>query len=456
MPNEVVMPRLSDTMEEGTLLRWLKHPGDSIHKGEAIAEVETDKATMEVEAFEDGTMGELLVQEGESVPVGQPIARLNGSGEAAAPESAKVSEKPQAAALETPEAKSQDEQEACHTISEEGPHKLTHLTEWGGQSAQRSCETVLSPSRRREQRETQAGEPDLETRPPVPRTVGPQRIAASPRARKLAEAHGVDLHQLQGSGPEGRIVGTDVESFLAGEQKEPAPEEPSSERPSWMREAIARRMTRSKQEIPHFYITAAVRSDALVRLKKTLQRQFDLSYNDLVLKACALALRRHIRLNSSYRDGNVQPNTQIHIAMAVALPEGLLTPIIHDADELPLQEIARRSRELAARARADELKPEDLTGATFTISNMGMYRLESFTAIINPPQAGILAVGPIRALPVVENGAVIPGYEMRLTLSADHRVINGADAAEFLGALTYLLENPALLSETAGWSKTQA
>ncbi|MCE3236006.1 MAG: Dihydrolipoyllysine-residue succinyltransferase [Vampirovibrio sp.] len=493
MPIDVVMPRLSDTMEEGTLLKWLKHPGDKVSKGDAIAEVETDKANMEVEAFDEGTLDEILIQEGQSAPVGQPIARLTGANEqrstetgAAPPEAesenitsaeaqaksttqaeqkagrqadTKQAETPRAEQAKTPEEKSQEQPKETLKTTEKKPTKSA-ATEEEETSAEPIAETqekpatkeaaeILPPSKRRE-KYLDKEQPDIQATQ--------ERIAASPRARKLAEQEGIDLRQIQGSGPEGRIVEEDIQTVLAKQRdhsetsvttETPSAQGTSVQDLSRMRRTIAERMIDSKQHIPHFYVTTVVRADSLVRIREQLNQQSEqtrISYNDLILKACALALRRHPRLNASYRDGQIHWNESVNIAMAVTVPDGLITPVIPDTDELSLREIAEHSHEVAARARTNALQSEDLTGGTFTVSNMGMYPVESFFAIINPPQAAILAVGAIQQVPVVENGAIIPGHELRLQLSADHRIINGVEAAEFMQSIQYFLENPALLS----------
>jgi pyruvate dehydrogenase E2 component (dihydrolipoamide acetyltransferase) len=312
-------------------------------------------------------------------------------------------------------------------------------------------EIVLPPSKRKKKRLNEE-----EPKPPFPsksetvaQPLGIERIKASPRAKTLAQQHGLNLESLQGSGPEGRILEADVQSAIQpGRAQQPEPERASEQQElSKIRKTIARRMTESKQQIPHFYISASIRADALVKLRADLQARFDVSYNDFVINACALALHRHPHLNASFRDDRLVVHESINIAQAVAVPDGLMTPVLHETERLSLEELAEQSAELVARTRSQQLTEHDLTYGTFTISNMGMYKVEDFIAIINPPQVAILAVGAIRQVPVVESGMVIPGYELKLTLSADHRALNGIEAAEFMATLQHLLENPVLLAE---------
>jgi pyruvate dehydrogenase E2 component (dihydrolipoamide acetyltransferase) len=443
MPVDVVMPRLSDTMTEGELVRWLKKPGDPVRKGDALAEVETDKATMEVEAFEEGTLDEILLQEGQIAPVGSPIARLAQAGKTVTQE--KPPERPPASPPPKP---AQPPREQVPEMPE-GERRLTNLQD---RILERSPgEIVLPPSKRKKKRLNEE-----EPKPPFPsksetvaQPLGIERIKASPRAKTLAQQHGLNLESLQGSGPEGRILEADVQSAIQpGRAQQPEPERASEQQElSKIRKTIARRMTESKQQIPHFYISASIRADALVKLRADLQARFDVSYNDFVINACALALHRHPHLNASFRDDRLVVHESINIAQAVAVPDGLMTPVLHETERLSLEELAEQSAELVARTRSQQLTEHDLTDGTFTISNMGMYKVEDFIAIINPPQVAILAVGAIRQVPVVESGMVIPGYELKLTLSADHRALNGIEAAEFMATLQHLLENPVLLAE---------
>ncbi len=462
MPTEVVMPRLSDTMEEGTLLRWLKQPGDAVKKGDALAEVETDKANMEVEAFEEGVLSETLVSEGDTVPVGEPIAYLSDA-------SAEPSEKKPPPGKQKPEQKKTPAQaEEILPPSKRRERRREEPTDFGDREPEQAEKEIPATTQAKG-----AAAGTTRTEPPATQAeskkgepVAGERVKASPLARKLADAYGIDLSTLQGSGPGGRIIERDVDQVIQQQRqkKEPVQEKPPipkkqtlpvtpPEKPSKIRQTIAKRMSQSKQEIPHFYVTVSIRADRLVRCREQLKKRFDISYSHLLTKACAMALVQHPRLNASYENADrVTFHPEINIAFAMAIEDGLLTPVIHRADQLSLQDIAEQSLSVAKRVLNQQLQPEDLSGATFTISNMGMYEVDQFSAIINPPQAAILAVGALTESPVIENGVVIPGYRMKLTLAADHRVLNGSEAAEFLQTLRQLLENPVLL-EPALWEE---
>jgi pyruvate dehydrogenase E2 component (dihydrolipoamide acetyltransferase) len=412
MTTDILMPTLSDTMEEGTLLRWLKKPGDEIQKGDALAEVETDKATMEIEAFETGTLLEILVEAGETIPIGEPIARIG------APDETKAAVKTEV----EPEAEA------------EAPEK----TEKKGKKEKQKDLQKAKPSKAERKQE----KPDSE------------RVKASPLARKMASAYEIDLRSLQGSGPGGRIVERDVDEAIGREKKRPTPPPPppsapaQAKGPSRMRQAIAQRMSESKRQAPHFYVTLTVQADALVGVKKelnALEPDPKVSYTHLLVLACVHALQRHPRLNARYEGGEVFLNADINIGVATAVEDGLLVPVLHQLAGCPLGKIAAESQALQQRVQEGRLKADDLAGGTFTLSNMGMYGVESFSAIINPPQAAILAVGALEEVPVVRGGQVTVGHQMKLTLSADHRVVNGAEAAEFLQELCRYLEHPLLM-----------
>jgi pyruvate dehydrogenase E2 component (dihydrolipoamide acetyltransferase) len=382
MPIEITMPKLSDTMAEGTILKWRVGQGDRVRRGEIIAEVETDKAAMEMEAFEEGTVAELRVEEGEAVPVGTVIAVLAAAGEpvaVAAPAAPVKAAAPPAAAPPAPAASSL---------------------------------------------------------PPAAEAAGP---AASPAARKLARERGVELSRLRGTGPGGRIVLADVERVA------PAVRE-AAERPAKksvrIRRLVARKMVESWQAVPHFFVTVAVDMTDVIRFRKDLS----VTINDFVLAAAARALGEHPWVNSHCLDGEPVEQESIDIAMAVATERGLYNPVIRGCGELTLKEISRRAAELADKAHRGKLAPEDLEGGTFTISNMGMLGVESFSAIITPPQAAVLAVGTVKGEVVVdEHGEPAIAPILRLTLSADHRILDGADAAEFLATLKSYLEAPVTL-----------
>ncbi|HUV04899.1 MAG TPA: dihydrolipoamide acetyltransferase family protein [Armatimonadota bacterium] len=406
---EITMPKMSDTMQEGKVIRWLKHEGDQIAQGEPIAEIETDKANVEMEAFEPGVMKQILVKEGETAPVGQPIAVLETLEAAAAPKAPpeEAEEMPPVTAPPAPEAA-----------------------------------------------------PIVEEKPPVPpEAPKEERVKASPLARRMAEEKGIDLSGVQGTGPNGRIVESDVENYLKQMQAAPAPppvieappkppaiEVPTEERElSRMRKTIAERMTRSKQTTPHFYVTSEIEMDWASRVRDELntdEAQTRVSFTDMVIKACALALTKFPEVNASYSEGKLLIRKEINVGFAVALEDGLMAPVVRNADKKSLRRIASETKELAQRARENNLRTTDFTGGTFTISNLGMFDVESFAAIINPPESATLAVGTIRESPVVVDGQVAVSKRMKATISADHRVLDGAVAAEFLNEVKRRLESP--------------
>jgi len=411
MPIEITMPKLSDTMEEGTILQWRIKEGDRVKKGQVIAEVETDKAAMEMEAFEDGVVRTLKVEEGATVPVGTVIAVFDGEGgvAVAAEEVSKPEKKPEKQAAEKIKQKDEAKPEA----------------------------------REPEAKEEAAGEEQRE--PPAPPARG---ISVSPVARRLAREKGLDLGRIRGTGPGGRIVLVDVER--ATPEKAPAPTSAETgakpERPAGksvkIRRIVARKMLESWQNIPHFFVTVAVDMTDVIRFRKDLE----VSINDFIVAATARSLHEHPWVNSLWIDGEAVEQETINIAMAVATERGLYNPVIHDCGNLSLKEISRRTRDLADKAHIGKLVHADLEGGTFTISNMGMLGVESFSAIITPPQAAVLAVGTVKGEVVVDDQGE-PGIApiLRLTLSADHRTLDGADAAEFLGTLKSYLEAPVTL-----------
>ena len=398
----ITMPKMSDTMEEGKIVRWLKQKGDQVTEGESIAEIETDKANVEMEAFEAGVIKDIIVKEGETVPVGQAIAELEPAG---APAEAKAPE-PEAAAVTAPP-----------------PPKPIEV--------------------------------------PAPQEIKPQeaapeeeRIKASPLARKIAEEKHIDLSKVQGTGPNGRITEADVQRFVqpAEAPSAPAPAPPPTlEVPaeevglSKMRKTIGERMAKSKQTIPHFYVTSEIEMDWASRVRDELNQdesQTKVSFTDLIVKAAALALTKFPNVNASYFDGKLEVHKQINVAIAVALEEGLVAPVIHDADKKPLRQMAVETKELAQHARDNQLRAHEITGATFTISNLGMFDVESFISIINPPECASMAVGSIREIPVIIEGSVAASKRMKVTVSADHRVLDGAVAAKFLQEFKRRLESP--------------
>ena len=425
---EIVMPRLSDSMEEGTVLRWLKSVGDQVAVGDELVEIETDKANMVYESDLDGTIVEVLAQEGDTLPVGDPIARVGDAGEVpsggngGAPKEERAAPEP-AAAPEAPV----------------------------------PTATAAPPT-------------------PSPAGVGDGRVKASPIARRIAADRGLDLQGLSGSGPGGRIVKADVERALAAGVAQVAPQPPAeapvapaalagptpgvSEKPETakgqaevveltkLQQTVARRMAESKATAPHFYLQAEIDMTAAVegraRLKAAAKEgEVVPTFNDMVVKACAIALREYPRANGAYRDGKIELYSRINVGIAVAAQNALVVPTIFDADQKGLRRIASESRALAARVRDGSITPPELSGGTFTVSNLGMYGISNFHAVINTPQAGILAVGEVKAKPAVTDSGEIEARQlMGVTLACDHRILYGADGAEFLARVRQLLEEP--------------
>lgn len=413
MAIKIEMPKLSDTMEEGVIAKWNVKEGDKISAGDIIAEVETDKATMDVEAFDDGTLLKIIPQEGDAVPLGGLIA----------------------------------------VIGEEGEDISDILDGAGGGESSESSSSEGS-DKKEEQKSEESKEEKSESKESSSESDN-GRVKASPLAKKMAEDKGIDLTSVQGSGPDGRVVKKDIEDYKGGSSlSKPSSSSTASKsfesleskevKVSQMRKVIARRLSESKFTNPHFYETIDIDMKAAIAARSSMNEANDvkISFNDIVVKACAIALTRHQAINSSWHDDVIKEHGDVHVAVAVAIDEGLMTPVITHADKKGLSEISSETRELAGLARDRKLQPEQMEGSTFTISNLGMFGIEEFTAIINPPNACILAVGAIRDVPVVENGAVVPGKRMKITLSSDHRIVDGAKAAQFLNTVKNLLENP--------------
>ncbi len=415
---DVVMPRLSDTMEEGTILLWLKRDGEEVRRGEELVEIETDKATMTYQSDVAGVL-QIVAVEGETLAVGELIARVGA-----------------------PDAAPQPELAVEHAAATLGGASSA----LGGASAAGRASSAAGAA--------QAAGP---AEPALPREEDrsrkAQRIKASPLARRIARESGVDLGTLTGSGPGGRIVRADVQSA-------PAPARPldtvaTAKGKTTILEltraqrTVARRMAESKATIPDFTLQADVDMEECVELRTELKRLSPdeaPTYNDMVVKACAIALREHPRANGSYRDGQLQLHSRVNVGVAVAADDALTVPTVFDADEKSLGEIARETRALAERVRAATITPPELGGGTFSVSNLGMYGVASFTAIINPPQAAILSVGSVEPRAVVRGGALLARHTMTLTLACDHRILYGADAARFLARIRELLEAPAALT----------
>jgi pyruvate dehydrogenase E2 component (dihydrolipoamide acetyltransferase) len=488
MPVDLVMPRLSDTMTEGTVARWLKRPGEPVKRGEPLAEIETDKATMPMEAFEDGTMGPVDVPEGQTVPLGSKIGVLyrpgeksDGAAPAAPPGESET--KPAAetapaaadAAATPPPAKT-----APAAGDAAAPPRLPATqSPTGGQPSATPSAAVGEGSARAappapgERGEAPSGEGEGAPSPPSTRSSQQQplepsearpsgrsdgeaaggKVRASPLAKRIAEEHDIDISKLEGTGPGGRIVRADVEEALARPRPDVAPAAQSAAatagelRPfTRIQSVVARRMVESKTTVPHIYLTIPIDMAKAMQLRADsnayLGKERAFSVNDLFVKAAALALRQHPVVNAAYAEGGIQLNPQVNVGNAVAIPNGLVVPVIRDADRKSLPDLGAEMRALAEKARLGKLALADYEGGTFTISNLGMYGVEEFDAVVNPPQSAILAVGAVMDEAVVVDGQVVPGKRCRVTLSADHRVVYGADAADFLKTLRGLLEAP--------------
>jgi pyruvate dehydrogenase E2 component (dihydrolipoamide acetyltransferase) len=440
MAVDVTMPRLSDSMEEGTVLRWLKSVGDEVKRGDELVEIETDKANMTYEATDEGTLLEILADEGSTLPIGEPIARIGAPGEAAANGGASQRE----------------------PAREDQPPKPEE------------------PAREAPQATAERPRP---APAPTPSADGDGRVKASPVARRMARELNVELERIQGSGPGGRIVKADVEAAAGGTQaparaapeaapqraeRAPTPETAKGDvqivELSRMQATVARRMAESKATVPHFYLSMEIDMTEAVKLRARLKEIAAdgggpaaagavgplpvPTFNDMVVKACARALRDFPRANGSYRDGHLELYSRVNVGVAVAAQDALVVPTIFDADSKSLGEIAARSRALAEKVREGKITPPELSGGTFTVSNLGMFGISNFSAVINPPQAAILAVGALEPKAVVDRDTrrVAVRDMMGVTLACDHRILYGADGAQFLGRVRGLLEQPLSLA----------
>jgi pyruvate dehydrogenase E2 component (dihydrolipoamide acetyltransferase) len=439
---EIVMPRLSDSMEEGTILTWMKKVGDEIAVGDEIVEIETDKANMAYEADVAGTLTEILAQEGDTLPIGEPIAVVGGSGEG------------------------QNGQSAGPVTAGDPPPPAVAKASSGAvpptpPPAEGSVDTPRAQT-------AEAGAPD-----------GTERVKASPVAKRLAKEHGVDLSQVAGSGPGGRIVKKDVKKAAAEASEDTAPptstqqaevggavsssapaatDSPETakgtvtiEELTKLQQVVARRMSESKATAPHFYLETVIDMsravDARGRIKAAAgEGEVVPSFNDMVVKACALALVEFPRANGSYKDGRFELYSRVNVGVAVAGQDALVVPTVFDADKKGLRQIAVDAKALAAKVRDGSITPPELSGGTFTVSNLGMFGITNFSAVINAPQAGILAVGAIEERPAVRDGEIIPAQLMEVTLACDHRILYGADGAQFLARVKALLEEPLALA----------
>jgi pyruvate dehydrogenase E2 component (dihydrolipoamide acetyltransferase) len=416
MAEIVRMPKLSDTMTDGTVAAWHKKVGDKVKSGELLAEIETDKATMEFESYVDGILLYIGVQKGETVAVDALLAVFGKEGEdvsaIVAAEGAAPAAKEEAPVTAAPVPKA-PVAEAPKAVVAQVPVAAAH-----------------SPAAA-----------------PVPFNDGRMRV--SPLAKKLAEDKGLPLQYIPGSGDGGRIVRRDIDAFMAGAsvQSASAVESYTEENVSQMRKTIARRLAESKFTAPHFYLTMEINMGRAVEARAAMNAATGskVSFNDMVVKATALALKQHPKVNSSWQGDTIRYNHHVHMGIAVAVDEGLLVPVVRFADTKTLAQINQEVKTFAEKAKSKKLQPSDWEGNTFTISNLGMFGIEEFTAIVNPPDACILAVGAIREVPVVKNGAVVPGHTMKLTLSCDHRVVDGASGSAFLQTLKAMLEEPVLM-----------
>jgi pyruvate dehydrogenase E2 component (dihydrolipoamide acetyltransferase) len=433
MATKVIMPKLSPTMEEGQISRWLKKEGDKVSMGEPLAEIDTDKATMEMQALANGVLRKILINEGQSAPLGQTIAVIGEPNEDIA---SLVSEAPAPAKQEQ--------------VQKEKPAPPPPPPQAKAAAAASSA--------------------------PAPRGVDngqPQAVASdsarrivSPLAARMAAEAGIDLRSLQGSGPGGRIIKRDIEAAISQPQAAPAaaPSYPRAVEPgqipqigasayrdepaSEIRKVIAKRLVTSLGPVPHFFLTTEIEMDRAAEMRRginALDPDLKISINDVIIKVAAAALMQHPEVNASFQDKFVRYYEHVDMGVAVAIEDGLITPVLRAADQKPLSQIAAEVRELAERARSRKLKPEEYTGATFSISNLGMFGIDEFTAVINPPEGGILAVGAMSPKPVVRDNQIVIRQMMRVTMSCDHRVVDGATGAKFLQTFKKILENPLYL-----------
>jgi len=435
MATQVIMPKLSPTMEEGQLSRWLKKEGDKVSMGEPLAEIDTDKATMEMQALGNGVLRKILIQEGESAPLGQLIAIIG------------------------------EPDEDISSISSAAPAKAAAPV------TEKKEEPVEPKPAESAEAETHTSGNGRQVSAPIPQpTTG--RLIVSPLAARMAAESGIDLRSVNGSGPGGRIIKRDVEGLIGQQGSAAQPgvamkqthlravgspaqksaitaasayrDEPASE----MRRTIARRLVTSLGPVPHFFLTSEIEMDRAAEMRSginALDPELKISVNDIIIKVAAAALLQHPQVNASFQDKVVRYYEHADIGVAVAIEEGLITPIIRAADQKSLSEIANEMRDLAGRARERKLKPEEYMGASFSISNLGMFGIDEFTAVINPPEGAILAIGAMSPKPVVRNDEVVVRQMMRVTMSCDHRVIDGATGAKFLQTFKKILENPLFL-----------
>lgn len=416
MAEIVRMPKLSDTMEEGVVAEWHKKVGDEVQTGDVLAEIETDKATMEFESFQDGFLLHIGVQTGETAPVDSILAVLGEKGENIDDLLKSASEKESA----TPEPEPAPAEEPKQEAKIESKPEVSHA----------------------------------EVATPVAASNSDGRLKASPLARSMAAEKGIDINAVNGTGDGGRIVKRDIEEYTPSSRPVATfagvsgQESFSEEKVSQMRKVIARRLAESKFEAPHFYLTMEIDMENSMISRKAINAAIEpekISFNDMVIKAAAAALKKHPGVNASWLGDKIRYNDHVHIGVAVAVDEGLLVPVIRFADSKPMAAINAEVKEMAGKARTKKLQPSEMEGNTFTISNLGMFGIEEFTAIINPPDACIMAVGTIVEKPVVKNGQIVVGHTMKVTLSCDHRVVDGAVGSAFLQTFKKYMENPVMM-----------
>lgn len=470
MATQVVMPKLSPTMEEGQIARWLKKEGDKVSMGEPIAEIDTDKATMEMQALGAGVLRKILVQEGESAPLGQligiiaepdeDIAELTEQAGATKAEAEAAGGNGQATARVKEKAKAEPEEAEEEEAVEEEPKE---------QVEEKAPEKARTAEPREKQAKPAAEKPEAERQQEAPREEG-KRVLVSPLAARMAAEAGIDLRSISGTGPAGRIVKRDVEAAISSKEEE-KPKRPSHlraverveplEQPEIegaspyfdkpapeIRRVIARRLVTSLGPVPHFFLTTEIEMDRAIEMRRSineLDSELKISVNDIIIKVVAAALMQHPQVNASFQEKNIRYYESADIGVAVAIEDGLITPVVRSAERKSLSEIAGEMQELAERARSRKLKPEEYTGATFSVSNLGMFGIDDFTAVINPPEGGILAVGAATPKPVVRDGEIVIRQIMRVTMSCDHRVIDGATGARFLQTFKKIMENPLYL-----------
>lgn len=426
MAEIIRMPKLSDTMTEGVVAEWHKKIGDTVKNGDLLADIETDKATMEFESFQEGTLLYIGVEKGKTAPVDSILAIVGKKGEDISALLASETKKEAATPAPAPP--------APEPIKEEVPKQETVKKE---EPAKTQPAPVVQSA------------PKLPTTPVPTHTATDGRLKISPLAKKLAGEKNINLSFIRGTGDGGRVIKRDIENYQGGGVSPAMLQESYRDEPvSQMRKTIARRLAESKFSAPHFYLTMEIEMDEMIKARESINQVIvpgKISFNDLVIKGVATALRAHPKVNASWRGDFIRYNTHIHIGMAVAVEDGLLVPVIRFADSKTLSQISAEAKDFAQKAKTKKLQPADWEGNTFTISNLGMFGIDSFTAIINPPDACIMAIGGIHETPVVKDGKMVPGHIMKVTLSCDHRAVDGATGSAFLQTFKQLMENPVIL-----------